>query len=95
MLEAEETGALAPYTLTGHDVFYLGSISRSIGDIDVPAVGDQVSAEYLEVLRCALPRLEAARNLVEGPSLACEVVSDNHEWLDCFIEMLGSRESRR
>lgn len=81
----------AAYGLTERDIYYLNSINRAIGDVDVRKIGDPVDQDYLEHLRTVLPRLDVARHLVEGPSLADEIISDNHDWLDCFIDMLERR----
>jgi len=81
----------ASHALTERDVHYLNSIDRAIGAVEVRKIGDPVDQEYLDHLRTVLPRLDAARRLVEGPSLADEIVSDNHDWLDCFIDMLERR----
>lgn len=81
----------ASYALTERDVYYLNSIDRAIGDVDVRKIGDPVDREYLAHLKTVLPRLDTVRRLGEGPSLADEIICDNHDWLDCLIDMLERR----
>lgn len=79
------------YLLTERDIYYLGSIDRCIGEVEIARVGDPVTTEYLTHLRSVMIRLDDARRGIEGPSLADEIMSDNHDWLDCLIDMVERR----
>lgn len=76
------------YSLTERDVYYLKSISRMVGEVEPAKVGDPVTTEDLVHLKTVLARLDAARHVVERPSLANEVLSDNHDRLDWLIDMV-------
>lgn len=77
------------YALTDRDVHYLNSINRSVGDVEVGRIGDLVTPGYVDHLRSVLPRIRAASDEIDGgPSLVGEIVADNYEWLDCFIDMM-------
>jgi hypothetical protein len=83
-----------PYALTDRDVHYLNSINRSVGDVEVGRIGDVVTPGYVDHLRSVLPRLRGASDEIDGmrgPSLAGEIVADNCDWLDCFIDMMDRR----
>jgi hypothetical protein len=83
----------APYELTDQDVYYLGSISRTVDDLQIRGVGAVVDVVYLDHLREVYARLKATRaaSLDGQPSLAVEIISDNLDWLDCFIDMIERR----
>lgn len=81
----------SPYVLTESDAFYLRSISRMLGDKNSWAPNTVITDATMATLKSALTRLESARNSAEGPSLADEILSDNHDWLDCFIDMVERR----
>jgi hypothetical protein len=90
--------ANASYSLTDHDVYYLGSIHRCVGGFDVAKTGDVVGSDYLAVLKSVYARLCPARDAVDeerqGASLVGEIFSDNADWLDCFIDMVDRRAMR-
>ncbi|MNU33089.1 hypothetical protein D3C71_216460 [compost metagenome] len=81
------------YALTDRDVHYLTSINRSVGDVEVGRIGDVVTPGYVDHLRAVLPRIRAASDAIDGgPSLVGEIVADNYDWLDCFIDMMDRRK---
>lgn len=81
------------YALTDLDVHYLTSINRSVGDVEIGRIGDVVTPGYVDHLRSVLRRIKAASDeIADGPSLFSEIVADNYDWLDCFIDMMDRRK---
>jgi hypothetical protein len=80
---------MIPYRFNDHDIYYLESIARSVGEDCAGKTGEPVTSEHLDHLRSILPRLAQISAEEEGPSLRGEVLADNHDCLDCFIEKLG------
>jgi hypothetical protein len=50
-----------------------------------------VTEDDLHYLRSILGNLRAVRNVVGGLSLGGEVLADNIDWLDCFIDKHSHR----